>query len=132
MRLTPENIEEIKVRFAKTETVEELAQLLSWVYALKFPKRSEKTTILIEAKHLNYYAFKPANRYKQFTIKKKSGGERPISAPRYKLKTIQKCINEILNAVFLLILPLLVLCLERVLLIMQKCISENNLFLTQT
>jgi hypothetical protein len=23
-----------------------------------------------------------------------------ISAPRYKLKTIQKCINEILNAVF--------------------------------
>lgn len=86
MRLTPENIEEIKVRFAKTETVEELAQLLSWVYALKFPKRSEKTTILIEAKHLNYYAFKPANRYKQFTIKKKSGGERPISAPRYKLK----------------------------------------------
>ena len=101
MRLTTENIEEIKVRFAKTETVEELAQLLSWVYALKFPKRSEKTTIIIEPKHLNYYAFKPANRYKQFIIKKKSGGERTISAPHYKLKTIQKCIKEILNAVFI-------------------------------
>ena len=101
MRLTPENIEEIKVRFAKTETVEELAQLLSWIYDLKFPKRSGKTNVIIEAKHLNYYAFQPTNRYKQFVIKKKSGGERPISAPRYKLKTIQKCINEILNAIFI-------------------------------
>lgn len=100
MRLTPENIEEIKIRFATTETVEELAKLLSWIYALKFPKKSEKTIVKIEAKHLNYYAFKPINRYKQFNIKKKNGGERPISAPRYKLKTIQKCINEILNAVF--------------------------------
>ncbi len=101
MRLTPENIEEIKIRFAKAETFEELAQLLSWVYALKFPKRNEKNTILFEAKHLNYYAFKSANRYKQFTIKKKSGGERPISTPRYMLKTIQKCIPEILNVVFI-------------------------------
>ncbi len=100
MRLTAVHKEEIKIRFAKTETVEDLAQLLSWIYILKFPKRSKKNIILIEAKHLNYYAFKPANRYKQFTIKKKSGGERPISAPRYKLKTIQKCINEVLNAVF--------------------------------
>lgn len=100
MRLDKEYIEEIKIRFAKTETVNDLAQLLSWIYALKFPKRSEKTKIIIEEKHLNYYAFKPGNRYKQFAIKKKNGGERPISAPRYKLKTIQKCINEILNAVF--------------------------------
>lgn len=100
MRLTPENIEEIKIRFAKTETVEQFAQLLSRVYALKFPAQNEKTGVIIEAKHLNFYAFKPDNRYKQFTIKKKNGGERPISAPRYKLKTIQKCINEILNAVF--------------------------------
>src|SRR5256885_1878117 len=100
MRLEKEYIEEIKIRFAKTETVNDLAQLLSWIYVLKFPKRNEKTKIIIEEKHLNYYAFKPGKRYKQFAIKKKNGGERPISAPRYKLKTIQKCINEILNAVF--------------------------------
>lgn len=100
MRLTPENTEEIKIRFAKTETVEELAQLLSWIYDLKFPKRSEKINVIIEAKHLTYYAFQPTNRYKQFVIKKKNGNERPISAPRYKLKTIQKCINELLNAIF--------------------------------
>ena len=70
MRLTPENTEEIKIRFAKTETVEELAQLLSWIYDLKFPKRSEKINVIIEAKHLTYYAFQPTNRYKQFVIKK--------------------------------------------------------------
>lgn len=100
MRLTTEHKKEIKIRFMKTESVDDLAKLLSWIYALKFPKRSEKNNIIIKAKHLNYYAFISKNKYKQFTIKKKSGGERPISAPHYKLKTIQKCINEILNAVF--------------------------------
>jgi hypothetical protein len=100
MKLTEENIEEVKSRFDTIETVEDLAQLLTWIYAIKFPNRSAKTNVIIEAKHLNYYAFVPNNRYKQFSIKKKSGSDRPISAPRYKLKTIQKCINEILNAVF--------------------------------
>lgn len=100
MSLTVENIEEIKIRFAKAETVEDLASLLSYIYAIKFPKRNEKNPVMIQAKHLNYYAFKAENRYKQFSIPKKSGGIRTISAPRYKLKTIQKCINEILNIVF--------------------------------
>jgi hypothetical protein len=100
MRLTQEYIEEIRVRFAQIETVEELAQLLSWVYSVKFPNRNKKTLVQIEVKHLNFYAFNPAKRYKEFFIKKKSGGERRISSPRYKLKTIQKCINEVLNAVF--------------------------------
>lgn len=100
MQLTFENKEEIKFRFEKTQTVEELANLLNWIYDLKFPNRSEHTRINIEVKHLNFYAFKPVSGYKQFSIKKKSGGERVILAPNYKLKTIQKCINEILNAVF--------------------------------
>jgi hypothetical protein len=100
MQLTIENKEEIKIRFEKTQSVEDLASLLNWVYILKFPNRSTKTKVIIEAKHLNYYAFKPISSYKQYNIKKKSGGERLISAPNYKLKTIQKCINELLNAVF--------------------------------
>ena len=58
MQLTIENKEEIKIRFEKIQTVEELAQLLNWIYDLKFPKRSVKTKVVIEAKHLNYYAFK--------------------------------------------------------------------------
>ena len=100
MQLTIENKEEIKIRFDKIQTVEELSQLLNWIYDLKFPKRSAKTKIVIEAKHLNYYAFKPASVYRQYSIKKKSGGDRLISSPNYKLKTIQKCLNEIFNAVF--------------------------------
>lgn len=98
MKLTQENIEEIKTRFASIASVDDLAQLLNWIYTLKFPKRSKKTNVSIEEKHLNYYAFVKENRYKQFSLKKKSGGIRSISSPRYKLKTIQKCINEILNA----------------------------------
>jgi RNA-directed DNA polymerase len=100
MQLTIENKKEIKIRFEKTHTVEDLVSLLNWVYILKFPNRSAKTKVIIEAKHLNYYAFRKTTSYKQYNIKKKSGGERLISAPNYKLKTIQKCINEILNAVF--------------------------------
>lgn len=100
MIIKPENIEEIKVQFLKIESVEELAVLLNRVYSLKYPKQSKNSRFNIEAKHLTYYAFIASERYRDFTIKKKSGGERPISSPRYKLKTIQKCINEVLNAVF--------------------------------
>ncbi|MES2565499.1 MAG: reverse transcriptase domain-containing protein [Bacteroidota bacterium] len=100
MRLQPAHIEEIKSRFSTTETVDELAQLLNWIYEIKFPSKGKDTNVRIEPKHLTYYAFKATDKYKRFSIKKKSGGERSISAPRYKLKTIQKCLNEIFNAVF--------------------------------
>lgn len=100
MQLTEENKAEIKSRFQEIETVEQLAELIQKIYEWKFPVRSEKMNVVIEAKHLNFYAFQPLNRYKEFSIPKKSKkGVRTISAPRYKLKTIQKCINEILNTV---------------------------------
>lgn len=101
MKLTQENREEIRTRFASIVSVDDLAQLLNWIYTIKFPRRSKKTNVSIEEKHLNYYAFVKENRYKQFSLKKKSGGIRSISSPRYKLKTIQKCINEILNSLYI-------------------------------
>ncbi len=100
MQLSQEIKDEIKIRFEKLNSVDDLANLLSWIYDLKFPKRNEKSKVIILEKHLNYYAFKSEGRYNDFSIKKKSGGERKISAPRYKLKTIQKCLNEVFNAVF--------------------------------
>ncbi|MCG3166432.1 MAG: hypothetical protein POELPBGB_02211 [Bacteroidia bacterium] len=101
MKLTTENKEEIKTRFLSVETVEQLAELFQWIYDLKFPKKDPKLKLVIQAKHLNYYAFKKKDRYVNFEIPKKNKKEtRPISAPKYKLKAIQKCINEILNAVF--------------------------------
>lgn len=53
--------------------------------------------------HINYYC-NPNNvfhRYRQFKIKKKSGGERTITAPRNRsFKLILSCINEILKSMY--------------------------------
>lgn len=100
MHLSKENLQFIRNQFIKMELPSDLVLLLNQIYKLKFSETSKKCNVLIQEKDLNYYAFKCTNRYESFTLKKKSGGERIISAPRYKLKTIQKCINEILNAVF--------------------------------
>lgn len=43
---------------------------------------------------------KKEHRYRHFTIKKKTGGERPIDAPVRNLKWIQICLNEIFKAVY--------------------------------
>ena len=47
MKLAEEIKTELRVRFAKLETVEQLAELLQWIYQLKFPVRSEKTQVII-------------------------------------------------------------------------------------
>lgn len=54
-------------------------------------------------KHINYYC-NPNNsfhRYRQFKIKKKTGGERIITAPRNRsFKLILRYINEILKSMY--------------------------------
>ncbi len=101
MKLTPENRQEIALKFKLIKSIDELAKLLQWIYELKYPKRNKKTPVTIDPNHLTYYAFVAKNQYYHFEIPKKKRGEtRPISSPTYKLKTIQKCINEILNSVF--------------------------------
>ena len=101
MQLTDEQAAEVRQIFPSIDTVQDLAMLLNIIYQLRFPKRNPNTTVSIEARHLTYYAFQPEIRqYQQFTVAKRSGGVRKISAPRYKLKTIQKCINSLLQAIF--------------------------------
>ena len=55
------------------------------------------------AKHMNYYC-NPKNafhRYRQFKIKKKSGGFRQITAPRNRsFMFLLDCLNEVLKAVY--------------------------------
>jgi len=46
-----------------------------------------------------------APKYKHFTIKKKRGGKRPVTAPDSQLKTIQKRLNYFLQAWYLWIKP---------------------------
>ncbi len=102
MKLTTEQKEQIKDKFQLVETVEQFAMLLQWIYDEKYPNKDPKLKLKIEKRDLNYYAFKKKDRYIKFEIAKKNKNEtRPISAPKYKLKVIQKCINEVLNSVFI-------------------------------
>jgi RNA-directed DNA polymerase len=102
MKLEKENIDEIKKRFEAMTSTSDLAALLQWVYEIKFPSKNPESRVVIGVRELNYYAFKAKDRYVNFEIPKKNKKEtRPISAPRYKLKTIQKCINEVLYAVLI-------------------------------
>lgn len=78
--------------------VEDLASTLQKIYDLRYPKA--KPRIEIRSKDLNYYAFICSKRYHQFSIPKKSGGEREISAPTYKLKVIQRCLSDLLQCCF--------------------------------
>jgi retron-type reverse transcriptase len=101
MQLTDEQAAEIRSFFAFIDSVQHLAILLNYIYELRFPKRNPNVAVRIESRHLTYYAFQPEIRqYQQFTIAKRGGGQRQISAPRYKLKTIQKCINTLFQIVF--------------------------------
>src|SRR5690606_18287092 len=100
MKLSIEQKEVIRHKFFRTNTTEELAELLSWIYNRKFPLADPRTPIRIEGKHLNYYAVGGKEYYQEFAIRKKNGGQRTISAPKYKLKTIQRCLNEVFNAIY--------------------------------
>ena len=93
-----EQHEYIKAQFAQLRSKEDLLSLLN--YAKKIVYGPE--AIPFELRHLTYHA-NPVNnpsRYKSFVIKKKSGGERIIHAPCTGLKSLLKCLNCILTAVF--------------------------------
>jgi RNA-directed DNA polymerase len=65
----------------------------------KITTKPELAALLgIKASVLTYalYIVKPQNQYIQFKIKKKNGGERLISAPTDKLKSIQSALSDLL------------------------------------
>jgi len=101
MRLSESDNNAIREYFPRVKTVRQLAELLNIIYEIRFPKRNAEQQVTIEARHLTYYAFQPEVRaYQYFDIRKKSGSTRRICAPRYKLKTIQKCLNSLLQALY--------------------------------
>lgn len=86
------------------ETKEDLLKLLNLI------KKDEMTKICFAKKfhpftmkHINYYC-DPRNafhRYRQFNIKKKSGGFRKITAPKNRsFMLILQCLNEIFKALY--------------------------------
>lgn len=79
------SIEEIRSKFFHMQSREDVANILE-----------------IQDKSLRYFLFKrrPENMYIQFSISKRGGGERVISAPVDEWKQIQRKLAYILNIVY--------------------------------
>ena len=80
------------------QTKDDLLALLNSAKPLLYGPR----TVRFEKRHINWYAGPKLNtkRYRQFTIKKRSGGDRTIHAPVKGLKAIQRTLAFILQCVF--------------------------------
>ena len=103
MEITEIQIQEIRNRFALMATPQALINLINFVNPLLYPANRQDKVRVIKKNTVNYYAhsnFSGKSRYKEFTIKKKSGGERKISAPNTPLKLIQSTLNVILSAIY--------------------------------
>lgn len=103
MQLTEEQIKVIKDKFAIMQSIDDLVDLLNFVNPLLYPINHQDKISPIRKKSLTFYAnstLSGSRRYKEFLIKKKSGGERKISAPNKSLKLIQSTLNAILSVIF--------------------------------
>jgi len=98
MQIDIEHIDEIRERFAKMQSRNDLLELLNIAKQLIYGDETHP----IRLKALTYYCNPDIakNRYREFVISKKSGGQRKIHAPVQGLKTIQKCLNLVLQCVF--------------------------------
>lgn len=88
----------IKEAFNKMKNKDDLLALLNFAKKLLYGENAYPFQI----QHINYYSNPNINknRYIEFSIKKKSGGERVIYAPSAGLKAIQKCLNLIFQTVY--------------------------------
>lgn len=100
MKIEQVHIVYIKEKFQELYTKKDLVALLNYAKTIFY--QNPDIGKPIQLKSLTYYSNPnfAKKRYKQFKIKKKSGGERIISAPVGPLKLIQRCLNLLLNVVF--------------------------------
>ena len=103
MQLSDEAASTIRFIFSKVQTKEELLQLMNAVKALvNKPKEGQKLNP-VRIKTLTFFADHRLSgrvRYHQFTVRKKSGGIRTLSAPNAPLKEIQRYLAIILSTVY--------------------------------
>jgi retron-type reverse transcriptase len=98
MEIEKLHIDYIKTAFQKMHTKKALLNLLNYAKPLIYGDKSVPFTI----NQITWYSNPKLNnnRYIDFKIKKKSGGERTIHAPNNGLKAIQKTLNLIFQCVF--------------------------------
>ncbi|MFD2514210.1 reverse transcriptase domain-containing protein [Pontibacter locisalis] len=98
MNLGEVQVHEIRSKFEAIQTKEDLLALLNLTLTSIYGDKARK----ISLKSLTYYSNPKLSRnsYEKFSISKKSGGTRTIHAPTRGLKTIQRCLNIVLQSVF--------------------------------
>lgn len=98
MKIEKQHIDQIRQRFAYMQSKEELLALLNEAKNILYKKECKP----FKLKSLTYYANPELckKRYAQFTVKKKSGGERVINAPVGGLKSILRVLNFILQCMY--------------------------------
>lgn len=103
MNLTENQILDIKNKFRDMQTIDEFVELLNFVNPLLYPADRKENVKPIQKKSVTFYAnyeLSRFKRYKEFSIKKKSGGERLILAPNPSLKLIQRTLNVVLSLLY--------------------------------
>lgn len=93
MKLEQKQISEIKLKFSAIENRDDLLVLINYTKTSLYGDKVKPFTL----KQLTYFAHPEncKNRYKTFSIKKKSGGDRQINSPADGLRSILRVLNVI-------------------------------------
>lgn len=93
MKLEQKQISAIKLKFSAIENRDDLLVLINYTKTALYGDKAKPFTL----KQLTYFAHTEncKNRYKTFSIKKKSGGDRQINSPADGLRSILRVLNVI-------------------------------------
>lgn len=99
MKIEQTHIDQIRQKFALLQNKQDLVSLLNDANRMLNGEKCKT----IQLKSLTFYANPEIceNRYRTFSISKKSGGERIIHAPVYGLKTILQSLNFVLQCIYI-------------------------------
>lgn len=98
MKIEKEHIDLIRKQFAALQNKDDLAKLLSVAKNILYGEECKP----VQLRSLTYYSNPNIckKRYRTFTIKKKSGGDRTINAPVKGLKSILRSLNFVLQCIY--------------------------------
>jgi retron-type reverse transcriptase len=98
MKIEQEHIDAIRFGFENMQTKEDLLHLLNQAKTFVYGENA----VPFELKQLTWFAYSKVNknRYRRFTINKKTGSKREIHAPHSGLKAIQKTLSFVLQCVY--------------------------------